>query len=77
MNNMKEISADDLEKFVGGTETLPPLPSRVKATIYELVVKWKKEGYTLDHAIQAAKAYVAPVYAAEVEAYVRSIWDTV
>ena len=73
---MKELNLNEMEQIIGGAGGYPPLPETIKNTIYMLVLKLKRKGYTLDMAVQAAKASVNIVYALEVEAFVCKIWDT-
>ena len=74
---MDELRPEEMEQIVGGAGTLPPIPSLVKSTLTDLMIKWKSQGYSLDRAVQAARSAVSSIYADEAEAYVRSIWDSI
>ncbi len=77
MDGIKEVSVNELEQITGGTGSYPPLPARMKNTLSGLVPDWKRQGYSLDRAVQAARSVVGAIYAAEAEEYVRGIWPNV
>ncbi len=75
-NEMIELNPDQLEHVVGGVGPAMPLPVRMKSTLLEQVRLWKNAGCTLEQAIYNAKSLFDSIYAESIEAYVRSIWDT-
>ena len=75
-NSIEIVNPSQLDQVVGGDNSLPPLPTRTKNTLLELVKTWKAQGCTLDEAVFNAKSMVGGIYSDSVEDYVRSVWPT-